>query len=116
MSMFLQHSDMRSVTYRGVLAALDGEPQLLLDEMSQRGPAPTRDFVLVREDLGIASLRSGVRKEERLEVVVDGVSDEYTVFQKVRNFFLHFFEGSSCVDERRVRDVERLGVVHHREE
>ena len=52
-----------------MLATLDREPELLLHEVAQRGAAPAGDFVLVREDLGIARLRARVGEEERFEVV-----------------------------------------------
>ena len=83
-------------TYGRVLATLDREPELLLHEVAQRGAAPAGDFVLVREDLGIARLRARVGEEERLQIVVDGVSDEDAVLEEIRHFFLDFVEGPGC--------------------
>ena len=75
---------------------MDGQAELLLRQMAKRGPSPTRNLVLVGEYLGIARLRTRVGEEERLQVVVDGVSDEDAVLEEIRHFFLDFVEGPGC--------------------
>ena len=75
---------------------MDGQPELLLRQMPKRGPSPTRDLVLVGEYLGIARLWTRVGEEERLQIVVDGVSDEDAVLEEIRHFFLDFVKGPSC--------------------
>lgn len=80
-----------------MLAALDCEAEFLFDEMSQRWTTRTRDFVFVGENLRIARLRTGMREQESLEVVVHRVSDENTVLQQVRYFFLDILKGSCFV-------------------
>ena len=79
-----------------MLPSLYGQAELLLREMSKRRSPTARNLVLVGEYLGIARLWTRVGEEERLQVVVDGVSDEDAVLEEVCSLLLHVFERSCC--------------------
>ncbi len=50
-----------------MLASLDRDPELLLDEVAERGAAPAHEPVLVVQQLRVARLRARVRQQQRLQ-------------------------------------------------
>lgn len=75
-----------------MLSRLDGDPKLLLSEPTQCGIFCFEKSCLSCQQLRVTSEWTRMREEEGLQVVVHGVSDEYTVFEQVSYSFLHFRE------------------------
>lgn len=64
-----------------MLTTLDCEGELLLGEMTESGSTRAGELVFVRKELSVACLRSWMGEEERLKVVVHGVSDQNSAIQ-----------------------------------
>ncbi len=64
-----------------MFSSLDSQTQFLLRKMSKRRSPSTRNLVFEGEYLGITRLRTGMGEEERFQIVVNGMSDEDTVFE-----------------------------------
>lgn len=61
------------IRHTAMLAFLDCDPELLLDEISERRPLALDDFVLVSQVLRISGIRPRVSEEQSLRAECGGL-------------------------------------------